>query len=111
MATLTSTTAAPTDLTGKTCLVTGVNGGIGEATAAHFAALGARVLATDVADAFCGGADVEYRPFDLLSDEGLNDCCAWIAEGPAGPSSRGNPTPQLRGVLLTLRHRGRLPGA
>ena len=28
--------AAPTDLSGKTCLVTGANGGIGMATAEHF---------------------------------------------------------------------------
>lgn len=33
-----------TDLTGKTCLITGASRGIGEATARHFAGLGANVL-------------------------------------------------------------------
>lgn len=69
-------TPAPTDLTGKTALVTGANGGIGAATAEHFAALGARVLTTDVA------GDVTRR-FDLLTSEGLQACSDWIkAETP-----------------------------
>lgn len=34
----------PIDLTGKTALITGASRGIGEATARHFAALGANVV-------------------------------------------------------------------
>lgn len=70
--------AAPTDLTGKTCLVTGAVGGIGASAVAHFAALGGKVYATDIADSFDG--DAIYKSFDLLDDQGLTDCCDWIAE-------------------------------
>ena len=52
--------AAPTDLTGKTCLVTGANGGIGATTAAHFVQLGAHVLTTDIGDSFTGEATTTY---------------------------------------------------
>ncbi len=72
-------TAAPTDLSGKTCLVTGANGGIGAAAAEHFAALGARVLTTDIGDRFTGDCASEHRAFDLASDDGLSGCCEWIA--------------------------------
>lgn len=69
---------APTDLSGMTALVTGASGGIGASAVAHFAALGARVFATDIADTFDGPAT--YRKFDLLNDQGLTDCCDWIDE-------------------------------
>lgn len=69
---------APTDLTGKTCLVTGANGGIGAATAEHFQALGAKVFATDIGPTFTGACDAEYRSFDLLDAQGLSDCESWI---------------------------------
>jgi D-sorbitol dehydrogenase (acceptor) len=69
---------APTDLTGKVALVTGAVGGIGAATAAHFAALGASVYATDIADSFDGPAT--YRRFNLLDGGDLAACGEWIAE-------------------------------
>jgi NAD(P)-dependent dehydrogenase (short-subunit alcohol dehydrogenase family) len=71
---------APTDLTGKTCLVTGANGGIGASTTEHFAALGARVLTTDLGDRFTGDCKVEHRALDLMSDDGLADCGDWIGQ-------------------------------
>ena len=69
---------APTDLTGKTALVTGASGGIGAAAVAHFAALGATVYATDIADSFDG--DATYRAFNLLDNAGLADARDWIAD-------------------------------
>ena len=71
---------APVDLTGRTCLVTGANGGIGAATAEHFAALGARVLTTDLGETFTGDAETEHRALDLMSDDGLAQCTDWIAD-------------------------------
>lgn len=68
---------APTDLTGKVAFVTGASGGIGAATVAHFAALGATVYATDIADSFDGPAT--YRRINLLDPGDLDACCAWIA--------------------------------
>lgn len=70
--------AAPTDLTGKTCLVTGAVGGIGASAVEHFSALGAKVFATDIAPSFEGNAD--YTPFDLLDDKGLDNCTSWISK-------------------------------
>lgn len=70
---------APVDLTGKTCLVTGANGGIGASTAAHFAALGARVMTTDLSVRFDGECDSDHRGIDLLDSQGLQECCDWIA--------------------------------
>ena len=73
-----SNTAAPTDLTGKTILVTGAVGGIGASAVEHFAALGAQVYATDIADRFDGPAS--YRKFDLMDDDGLSRCGDWITD-------------------------------
>ena len=69
---------APTDLTGKTALVTGASGGIGAAAVAHFAALGATVYATDIADSFDG--DATYRAFNLLDNAELAAAQDWIAD-------------------------------
>jgi D-sorbitol dehydrogenase (acceptor) len=65
-------------LTGKTVLVTGAAGGIGQSAVAHFAALGATVYATDIAADFSGPAT--YQQFDLLDDDGLSACVDWISE-------------------------------
>lgn len=71
---------APTDLTGKTCLVTGANGGIGASAAEHFAACGARVMTTDLGGAFTGDCDSDHRALDLMTDDGLVACSSWIVE-------------------------------
>lgn len=72
---------APVDLKGQTCIVTGANGGIGQATVAHFLALGARVYATDLANGFAGEPhdNLQYRAFDLSDEAGLTNCLDWIA--------------------------------
>lgn len=72
------TKAAPTDLTGKTALVTGASGGIGRAAVAHFAALGATLYATDISDSLDGPAT--YRAFDLLDNDDLAAACDWITD-------------------------------
>ena len=72
--------AAPVSLAGKTCLVTGASGGIGRATAEHFAALGANVCTTDLSSSFPGGCATEHRAFDLLDPDGLAECLKWIGE-------------------------------
>jgi NAD(P)-dependent dehydrogenase (short-subunit alcohol dehydrogenase family) len=77
--------AAPTDLSGRTCVVTGASGGIGRSVAEHFLALGARVLATDISDA-SGMADLlgafgdqfDYQKFNLTDTAGMSACCDWI---------------------------------
>lgn len=68
--------AAPTDLSGKTAIVTGAVGGIGDAIARHLAGLGAEVHATDISDSYDGPA--KYARFDLLDSAGLADCAAWV---------------------------------
>ena len=72
------TELATTDLTGKVCIVTGASGGIGASAVAHFAALGATVYATDIADTFDGPAI--YAAFNLLDEQGLASCLEWITE-------------------------------
>ena len=72
--------AALVNLSGKTCSITGANGGIGSTIAENFASLGATVLSADLAKSFSGNCKAQYRPFDLTSSEGLENCCAWISE-------------------------------
>lgn len=78
--------AAPIDLKGKVCVVTGANGGIGEAVVEHFLSLGAKVYATDIGNEFGSasltseyGAHLNYQTFDLLDDIELRNCCKWIS--------------------------------
>ncbi|MGB0844164.1 MAG: SDR family oxidoreductase [Alphaproteobacteria bacterium] len=76
--TVASSLAAPTDLTGKVCLVTGANGGIGQSVCGHFLAMGATVYATDVNASYAHSDVVTYQPFDLLDAQGLQDCVEWV---------------------------------
>lgn len=78
---------APTNLSGKTCLVTGANGGIGQSACEHFLALGAEVYATDIGRAFeftenarAHDDRLHYQRFDLLRDSGLSACTQWIKD-------------------------------
>lgn len=71
-------TAAPVSLKGKVCFVTGAAGGIGASAIEHFNALGATVYATDVAVKIDGPAT--YQAYNLLDQDGLEACCAWIAD-------------------------------
>lgn len=70
--------AAPTDLSGKRCVITGANGGIGVAMAEHFAELGASIYTTDVGDDFVGQCVSMHKSFDLLDQQGLDDCVDWV---------------------------------
>ncbi|MBF2760198.1 MAG: SDR family oxidoreductase [Ectothiorhodospiraceae bacterium AqS1] len=85
--------SAAVDLRGNICLVTGAKGGIGAETARLFRAAGARVLATDrdpessldssldsSLESSAGKADIEYRAFDLGSDEAMGELHEWIAK-------------------------------
>ena len=77
-----SLNAAPADLSRKTCVVTGANGGIGQSAVAHFLAQGARVFATDVGEGYGGTADtnLSYAQFDLLQEAGLADATLWVKD-------------------------------
>ncbi len=56
-------------LQGKTAFVTGGSGGIGAAICARFAAEGAKVIAADLQPPAAKPAGVEYREFDVTSEE------------------------------------------
>ena len=80
-----ATQAAPTDLSGKTCVVTGASGGIGHSVTEHYLALGAEVLATDISDPSTMadltevfGDRLDYQTFNLTDAAGMNACCDWI---------------------------------
>lgn len=71
---------APTSLAGKTCLVTGANGGIGAATAEHFVALGAKVITTDLHAPLDGDCTTTHFSLDLTSSKGLAELDALISD-------------------------------
>ena len=68
--------AAPTNLGGKVCAVTGATGGIGAAICEHFADLGASVYATDVGED--PNLPADFQAFDLLDEDGLKKACDWV---------------------------------
>lgn len=70
--------AAPTDLSGKRCFITGANGGIGKAMAEHFEELGASIYTTDIGDTFVGRCPSQHKAFDLLDNSDLEGCGDWI---------------------------------
>ena len=74
------TLANVSDLAGKSAIVTGANGGIGMAIAEHLSERGAEVFTTDVGPNFLGACDAKHQSLDLLSDDGLTACQAWITD-------------------------------
>lgn len=80
-----SAEAAPIDLNGKNCVVTGANGGIGNSICEHLLALGANVFATDIGPAFTNvklakehKENFKYKSFNLLNNERLSVCATWV---------------------------------
>lgn len=77
--------AAPTDLSGKTCVVTGASGGIDLSVTEHFLALGAQALAKETSDAravadLLGtfGDHLDDQPINFTDTAGMTACCDWI---------------------------------
>jgi len=69
------------DLSGKTIVVTGCNGGIGQSTVQHLQMLGATVHGTDLATEAAPELDLAgYLSSDLSADASLNSCCQWITD-------------------------------
>jgi 3-oxoacyl-[acyl-carrier protein] reductase len=56
-------------LQGKTAFVTGGTGGIGAAICARFATEGAKVIAADLQQSATLPAGVEFREFDVTSED------------------------------------------
>ncbi|MES2532089.1 MAG: SDR family oxidoreductase [Pseudomonadota bacterium] len=59
--------SGPSTLEGRTVLITGGTGGMGRAIATHFAAAGARVVATDIAEHADVGRGISYLRYDVTS--------------------------------------------
>lgn len=85
----------PTGLDGRIVLVTGAAGGIGAAVVRLLREEGARVVATDLAEAIGGGADIE--PLDV-TDSGAVDALVDRVEREQGPIECGV---NVAGILAT----------
>jgi 3-oxoacyl-[acyl-carrier protein] reductase len=64
--------SGPPSLTGQVALITGGSGGMGRAIALAFQAAGAKVIATDLAEKGDVGPGIEYRRYDVTSNDDTN---------------------------------------
>lgn len=116
------------DLTGRTALVTGACGGLGQAIVRALATHGARVLVSDVSSDACRqqaanllaqGHDAQAYPADLTSEQEIEHLCHTAGhvdilvcnagiQGPAGPMAAATDDDWQRLFDLNLRSSTRL---